>query len=284
MPSPRSRGWCFTLNNYTPEDPDRLLATPSRYICFGKEVAPQTGTPHLQGYIYFANAKTLGGIRRILPRCHLTAARGSASANKAYCSKGGDFYELGDPPVDDEERGRGEVDRWTLAWDACISGSLSDIPADLRIRYYGTWGRILQDHMPRVSDLSDCCGTWVTGLSGSGKTRAVLRRFPDAFIKPRNQWWDGYTDEKVVLCDDVDKFDVALGGRFKHWADFCGFIGEVKGGSRRIRPTQFIVTSQYTIDEIWADEETRAALGRRFTVIRKIAGEELVWNIDEEQQ
>jgi len=61
---------------------------------------------------------------------------------------------------------------------------------------------------------------------------------------------DGYLDEPVVLLDDVDKFDRALGGRLKHWADFAPYIGEIKGGSRRIRPEKLIVTSQYTIEDI----------------------------------
>lgn len=130
--------------------------------------------------------------------------------------------------------------------------------------------------MPRVQHLADVCGTWIFGESGAGKTRAALSAFPDAFIKPRNKWWDGYQYEDVVIVDDVDKFNVSLGGDFKDWADFSAFIGEFKGGSRRIRPKQIIVTSQYMIEDIWTDPETREALNRRFKVVTKELNKELL--------
>lgn len=130
--------------------------------------------------------------------------------------------------------------------------------------------------MPAVEPLQSVCGIWLFGESGVGKTRAVLGAYPTAFIKPRNQWWDGYQEEEVVCIDDVDKFDVSLGGRLKHWGDFAPFIGEFKGGSRRIRPRLVIVTSQYVIGDIWKDRETIEALGRRFKLIEKLAGIDVV--------
>jgi len=130
--------------------------------------------------------------------------------------------------------------------------------------------------MQKVPHLDGVCGVWIHGASGSGKTRAVLGLYPDCYIKPRNLWWDGYAGEDVVLVDDVDVFDKALGGKFKHWADYPAFIGEAKGTSVRIRPKKVIITSQYTIQQIWEDPETRDALGRRFTVFKKELGLELV--------
>ena len=133
--------------------------------------------------------------------------------------------------------------------------------------------------MPPVERLGGPCGLWIFGLAGCGKTKSVLDQIPNAFPKPRNQWWDGYQREEVVLVDDVDRFDVKLGGRFKHWADAYPFIGEVKGGSIKIRPKQLIVTSQYRIEEIWEDQETREALLRRFIVVEKIIGQEIIINL-----
>lgn len=42
---------CFTLNNYTEEDEQRIQAGVEfyRYAVYGRELAPTTGTRHLQG-------------------------------------------------------------------------------------------------------------------------------------------------------------------------------------------------------------------------------------------
>lgn len=247
-----------------------------RYLIYGKEIAPETGTPHLQGYISFRAAKTLSAARRILPGCHLTVARGSGAQNKEYCSKGGDVYERGDLPLDPAAGGLAEKARWVDTWNAARNGDLESIPADIRVRYYTTLKKIGADYMPKVGDLESTCGLWIYGESGSGKTRTVRAAYPDAYLKPRTKWWDGYQGEDVVLCDDVDKFNVALGGSFKDWADFCPFIGEIKGTSVQIRPKKFIVTSQYRIEDIWQDEETRVALNRRFVFVEKILGQNII--------
>lgn len=272
----RHRSWCFTLNNWTNADCLSLNTLACSYLIYGKEVSPTTATPHLQGYVTFDSAKTLRRVRALIPGSHLTVARGTAAQNKEYCSKGGDFFELGVCPASPADGGSAEATRWDAAWSHAVTGNVEAICADIRIRCYSTIQKIRTDYMPAVLPLERTCGIWIFGLSGCGKTRAVLSAYPACFIKPRNQWWDGYLDEPVVLLDDVDKFDRALGGRLKHWADFAPYIGEIKGGSRRIRPEKLIVTSQYTIEDIWDDEETRAALLRRFTVIHKIEGQDII--------
>lgn len=41
----------FTLNNYGPEDEERIQGhiADFRFAIYGREIAPSTGTPHLQG-------------------------------------------------------------------------------------------------------------------------------------------------------------------------------------------------------------------------------------------
>lgn len=275
-PSNRSRGYCFTWNNWTDEAIATLDSLEARYLIYGKETAPDTGTPHLQGYVYWENGKSFSAARKKLRGAHVSVALGTPLQNRTYCSKGGDFVEHGVLPASPEECGRNEIDRWNRARDAAKSGDFESIDADIYMRCYSTIRRIFVDYMPRPDPLEGTCGVWIYGESGCGKTRAVLSKWPGCYIKPRNTWWDGYQREDVVLCDDVDRFDVRLGGILKHWADFAPFIGEVKGSALRIRPKKFIVTSQYKIEDIWEDEETRAALLRRFVVIHKEKGQDII--------
>jgi len=266
----RSRSFCFTWNNYPETYSNTLDSLEAKYYIVGKENAPTTNTPHLQGYVYWSNARTLVSARAKLPGCHLVIARGTPEQNKDYCSKGGDYVEFGTQPKSRKQLGGDEADRWARAWDAAKLGDIEAIDPDIRLRYYSGLKRIAQDYLPRVEPILDVCGIWVHGESGCGKTRAVLAQFPECYIKPRNNWWDGYQREPVVLVDDLDIFDRVLGGKLKHWADFAPFIAESKGSSIRIRPERLIVTSQYSIEEIWEDQPTRDALNRRFTTVRKI--------------
>lgn len=91
-------GYVFTLNNYT-EAQERALRgcvgnTGIKYILFGRETAPTTGTPHLQGYLQVNHDNT----KRINTKLNIVAvkARGSYRENYTYCTKGGDFFEAGE--------------------------------------------------------------------------------------------------------------------------------------------------------------------------------------------
>lgn len=274
----RSRKYIFTLNNPTDDERTYLSQLPCRYLLYGNEIAPTTNTPHLQGYVLWEHAKTMSATRRLLPRCHIERARGSNAQCIAYCKKDGDFVERGEPPRDPATAGRDdEQARWETAWESAKEGDLESIPADIRIRSYSTLKRISRDYQPHVENLQACCGTWIHGQAGCGKTRAVFEAFPGLYPKGLNRWWCGYQGEEVILLDDVDpSHGPWLGGFLKRWADRYVFIGEEKGGSSKIRPKKFIVTSQYTIAEVWADQETRDALNRRFTSIAKVPEQNII--------
>lgn len=84
----RYRCWCFTLNNYTEDEVTHLLNifdTLCKDYAAQEEIS-QTGTPHIQGYLYFNNNRTFTAVRALLPRAHVERAR-KAIAAKKYCIK-----------------------------------------------------------------------------------------------------------------------------------------------------------------------------------------------------
>lgn len=116
------RAWVFTINNPTPEDEAAVLALGSqsekiKRLAVGREVAPTTGTPHLQGYVRFVKScrrkqvcLALGGRAYVAPRI------GSESAASSYALKGGHpVLNVGqdhDPERDvQEERSRSAAKR-----------------------------------------------------------------------------------------------------------------------------------------------------------------------------
>lgn len=88
----RARRWCFTLNNPTDDEVQAICdygQLPSvEYLVFGREVAPSTGTPHLQGYVCFRSQLRLSAVKREFNgRAHYQVSRGSPEENRAYCTK-----------------------------------------------------------------------------------------------------------------------------------------------------------------------------------------------------
>lgn len=259
----RNRNYVFTCNNYEEKHGELLAKLPLTYSVIGKEVG-ESGTPHMQGYFVLKSAKTLSAIIKCLPGFHLEVRRGSHEQAREYCIKDGDFLEEGTPPLSQSQKGKNEIDRWELARSAAQKGNLDDIPADIYTRYYRTLKEIKKDHMVKPADGDDVCGTWYYGEAGAGKSRQARVDFPDAYDKMANKWWDGYQMEENVIIDDLDKNHHVLAHHLKLWTDRYSFLGETKGGAIAIRPARICVTSQYGIDDIWDDQETRDALHRRF--------------------
>jgi len=272
----RSRAFVFTLNNYLPSDVARLETLVEegvcRYLVFGRENAPSTGTPHLQGFIYFGNAKSSSAVCKLVGKAHVEVSKDDPSKGYAsaidYCRKGGNFLEFGVPPKSLKEKGQASKDAWDSMLASAKKGVLDEIPSVFLVRYYNTFKAIRKDFMVKPADSPCVTGVWVQGPAGIGKSRFVRNLVGSNFYrKMRNHWWDGYQSEPYVVCDDVDKFDVKLGGLVKDWCDRYSFTAEAKGGAMSIRPTLVFITSQYSISEIWQDKETCDALTRRCVII-----------------
>lgn len=96
--TPRARAWSFTLNNWTEDEYHNLINYESTYIIIGKETAPTTGTPHLQGYIRFKNAVRLTTLCAAFPKIHWEPAKGTPEQNITYCQKENNWEEHGERP------------------------------------------------------------------------------------------------------------------------------------------------------------------------------------------
>ena len=258
----RSRAYCFTINNPMQEDMDDLDALPgvSYGIC-GEETGAE-GTVHLQGYVRFENARAFHAVSTLLPRAHLEAANGTPAQNYAYCTKEGNVvWEEGTMPTDG---GAQEKKRWADAWQHAMDGDFDLIDPQIKFTHYSTMKRIYKDHQAKPDDAEGVTGVWYYGKSGAGKSKAARVNFPNAYLKMCNKWWDGYQGEDSVIIDDFDLSHSVLAHHLKIWADRYSFMAEMKGEALQIRPLNIVVTSQYRPDQIWQDEETLEAIGRRF--------------------
>lgn len=264
----RHRNFTITQNNYG--STDLLDGIECAYIAYSKEIA-ETGTPHLQGFICFENAKTKSAAIKLLPGCHVEIMIGSINDNIEYCSKESQLIERGTRPMSNDNKGRAEQVRWKHILDLAKANQIDDIDASVQIRHYGTLKHIAMDNFKKPEVLKETTGLWIHGPSGVGKSKYVFDNYPDHYIKSRNKWWQSYQMQPIVCLDDLGIEDAKWMGSFlKDWGGQYPFQAETKGASMIIRPSTFIVTSQYSIEQLWPDEETQEALKRRFKVIKMV--------------
>ena len=266
---PQAKRWCYTLNN--PTQPIPWNDYTQVYHVYGEEVG-ESGTKHYQGFVIMKNQKRLNNMKELNSQAHWEIARGSNKEASDYCKKDGKFHEFGVLPEEPHKLGNeANSQKWREISDLAKKGDLATIDEKYPkpfISCYKNLKSIKTDFMKRKEDLDDVCGIWYYGEAGVGKTRLVTKLYPNAYLKRMNKWFDGYQHEDTVVLDDLDHTHAFMGYELKKLADRYCYMVEVKNDSLYIRPKRVIVTSQYTIDEIWkTDDKTKDALKRRFKQI-----------------
>jgi len=94
-----AKHWAFTLNNFTPDNEQRIAEASTAegvvYVVFGREVG-SSGTPHLQGHVSLRCKKRIPYLVQNFGQAHWTVAR-NVRRSIEYCKKDGDFREFGSP-------------------------------------------------------------------------------------------------------------------------------------------------------------------------------------------
>lgn len=269
MAQHRTRNWTWTLNNYTDGDikvwsePDTQI----RYMVFGRETCPTTGTPHLQGFVIFHNPKTFNQTKAFFgDRFHIEKTQGTVPENIAYCTKDEDFVEVGDRPQ--------------------TQGARTDL---LEIREMIKEGKTMEDIVEKCTSyqgarMAEMCFKyermpkpmkrtikWYFGATGTGKTHDAVEEAGDDFwISQRTlKWWQGYNGQKVVIIDDFRK-DFCTFHELLRILDKYPYYVEQKNGGRWLnaKTTTIIVTSCYPPEEVYPTREDIGQLLRRIDEIR----------------
>lgn len=273
----KARAYCWTLNNYTEEELNHAEsfhdATPTcEYLLFGKETGDQEGTPHLQGYVYFKNPRTIKGLKRttLFKRAHLEVAQGTPTQNKVYCTKSGDWSEYGTLP---NPGARNDIKQYITD----IKSGLGDV--ELAEKHPGCFARYprvinrLRLAMAREKEKEykqpEVVVYW--GDTGCGKTRRAYSEDPDLFSVPvpsnNTLWFDGYQDQKTILLDDFYGW-IRL-GHLLRILDGYPMDLPVKGSFVRKQWSKVIITSNCHPSRWYANQPARKmqALSRRLQTI-----------------
>lgn len=263
--------WLCTWNNPTGSPKDVLewvyLDTKADYLV-GQLERGTEGTVHLQFFVHYARCVRITHITKRFPSVHCEKVKRDNGAS-SYCMKEATRvegpYTFGIAPV----RRNSKTD-WENVRTLAKAGLLDEIPAQIYICHYGSLQRIKKDHMVMPMASGELKGVWIYGPSGVGKSLSARQQFPDAYPKLCNKWWDGYQDQQYVIMDDIGPEHECLAQQLKIWSDHYPCILETKGGAQVSAFSKFVVTSQYSIDDIFKDSQSRQALHRRFKVVHML--------------
>lgn len=261
----RSKSWVFTINNYTREEEGDVKELPGvQYLVYGREVG-ESGTHHLQGYVYFKNARTLSSLKKKLPRAHLEVRRGTHEQARDYCQKDGDFFEVGIEP----EKNGGDKLLEKIRKNRVLRDTPLNELVDTGLINIKEVRALKNSRMDLAQELGHyeakgVRGVWYYGPPGVGKSHKARTENPNSYIKAQNKWFDGYAGEKTIILDDLDCKE--LGHYLKIWSDKWSCSGEVKGGKVPLVHDQFIVTSNFHPRELW-EGHMLEAITRRFRIV-----------------
>lgn len=259
----RSRAWVFTLNNYTHEQQSLIELIDCKYLVFGHEVAPTTGTPHLQGFIMFKSQKDFSAVRKIFPAgTHIEKKIASDFVNERYCKKDGDYFEKGEIPNQgkrtDLDNVR-EIIRSTNKMRAVVdvAQSYQSVKMAEQILKYHETPRTWK---PEVF--------WFCGSTGTGKSRLAYEMLGDDCYTclSTGRWFDGYDAHENVLIDDMRK-DFMKFHELLRLLDRYAMRVETKGGTRQFLAKKIIITSCYRPEEMFSTREDIRQLIRRLDKI-----------------
>lgn len=277
----KARAWCFTINNPTHKVlfPDGL-PDGFKYIVYQLERGDQ-GTPHLQGYIQLSRPQRIAWLKKVtsktaegevfnvFDRAHFIAAKGNADQNKAYCTKAEGRLE-GPWTIGEASKQGDRTDLKEAAEQLMRTGDIRAIDPGVFLRYAsGCLKLAALAPPPRRDNLKVIT---IVGPTGIGKSYSVHDIFPDIYVVNMGNsglWWDGYTGQQAVMFEEF-KGQVQL-QKLLQLLDPYPLRLEIKGGLVPARFTMVFITSNYTPDKWYknddgARDEEMKALARRLDI------------------
>lgn len=264
----RVNNWCFTLNNPSEEEITFLMDSENatwKYITWGEEVG-ECGTLHLQGYVEFKTAVTLGMVKKRLgtSRVHLEPRRGTQQQAIEYCHKDGKVFEWGEKSRAYGTGGPDVKNKALKYMDMIREGRMAEIAADPDCT--GVLFRHCRDIAMLVEKPRDVNippeVRWYYGPTGTGKTRRAWYEAHNlgkgnVYVKSTSsKWFDGYDGERVVIFDDLRSSWFEYSYLLKLLDRYPTQV-ECKGGSRQWKAEVIYITSPFAPRQMYENMQQR---------------------------
>lgn len=240
------RGWCFTINNYTPDDLEQIKSLKAVYIVYAPEVCPTTGTPHYQGAVVFKDQITMSALSKKLKRASLRVMDGSALQNRVYIvgpwtgtdASGSlkskpynpDYVEIGTCPKGQGKRTDIDSMRVSLRENPSMRNVVETASSYQSVRMAEVFLKYHEKKRTKKTQIF-----WFYGDTGTGKTQMALDMAdPDDTYDcmDTGRWFEGYDAHRDVIVQDI-RPDFMSFQRMLNFMDYTPFRVETKGGSRQ---------------------------------------------------
>ncbi len=271
----RVRNFVFTLNNHTAAERALLQASVTgqepyaSFIVWNHELAPTTGTPHLQGYIELFKQLRLNTLKRKfgIHRIHLEERRGSQQQAITYSTKLDSRDHAYAGPVQFGRRKR---------LNARLGSAIDQVMAKTPMR------EVASNHpetfVRSFRDLQALAASIVTprnwameieiyvGPTGSGKSFHAYARFPEAYTvewpeKRGVWWWNGYDGQNEIILDEF-RCQVPY-SKILRLFDRYGFKVQTKGGVHDFVSKKIIITTNIHPNNWYRGVHNKTHLARR---------------------
>lgn len=283
--SPHKR-FIFTWFDWTAEERERIIKyveeSSAVYAVFGEELAPTTGRPHLQGFLHLREKKRNSALARelgVYADKRVTIATASDDAtdehNRVYCSKGCNIFTFGTPGVNGRAHKLDEA--CELVKSAGLAAVARDMPTIFVRHHRGLGALATITEQPRREKPTVI---WLWGASGAGKTH-MAREIAEEGHKTMyrksmvtGKWFNGYTQQQVLLIDDIRCVAEGYGKTFMSlldWLDQYETQVETKGGMVQLNsPIIFLTSIQAPQLEFAGENEMLVQLIRRIDTILEV--------------
>lgn len=231
-----------------------------KYMVFGKETCPTTGTPHLQCFFILKNPLSMKGFHKKLEETFgipSTIALKEADANIdeciKYCCKDGDATHLGEKP-----KGKGSRTDLNDVANMVLSGAtlheIATVAPTEFIKFSSGISKLIQfttkprDFKTKVY--------WCYGTTGTGKSRWCMENMERENSYSKNgqtKWWDGYYGQKDVLIDDYRPNKEMNFGYMLNLMDRFPMIVEAKGQTTHFVSHRIFITAPLAPRELFME-------------------------------
>lgn len=254
--------------------PSELLLEHCQYAKGQLELG-EGGFLHWQFVLYFASRRRLAAVLAFLPAgAHAEVVRNRQAAldyvgKDDTCADVESRFEFGQLPF-----ARNSATDWAAVRRSAGAGDYDSIPDDIMLRYTSNillYGRM---NLPEPPQRDNINARYYYGVSGAGKSHQAFTEAralaceKGIYVKLNsNKWWDGYKGQRCVVIDD---FEGQIGlAHLKRWLDKFPCFVEVKGGTVPLLATEFWITSNYSIQELFpnANAASIQAIRRRLRIV-----------------